>query len=209
MRWLPIGLAIWLVLMTPAQADTFDDCTACEASILNTPKAGSAACSTVCSEWFGTSRYREWVKKWMREHPRPQSIREQWMETHSPRQQLIRPPICEIAIVKEVYPAAESCRSGEEAQGSHGNTADGDYWSCSGAGAGGITYTDGIHQNGGYAYVPAMEDSRPGDRVKLCLVSREIDCPPGDDRGTVYTALNLRTHGRWRKPNSEHNCGGA
>jgi hypothetical protein len=71
MRWLPIGLALWLVLMTAAQADTFDDCTACAASILNTPKAGSGVCSTVCSEWFGTSRYREWVKQWMTEHPRP------------------------------------------------------------------------------------------------------------------------------------------
>ena len=129
MKWIQIGLAIWLAPITLAQADTFDACAACAASILNTPKSVTGACSTACSGWYGTPRYREWAEKWMLNHPAPKSIYQQWMETHTPRDQLITPPICEIAIVKEVFPAGEECRSGEEAQGRHGDTADGDYLS--------------------------------------------------------------------------------
>jgi hypothetical protein len=119
----------------------------------------------------------------------------------------VTPPRCEVTVVKAVYPAAIECRKGEVDMLAH--PEDGDLHGCYGAGASGIVYTNGKGQNGEYAYVPAMENSRPGDRVKLCLVSYMKDCPPGDDRGTWYTALNLRTHGRWHKPNASHSCGGA
>ena len=67
--------------------------------------------------------------------------------------------------------------------------------------------------NGGYqvAYeqVPEVDNSRPGDRVKICLVSIPKHCPPGDKRGRVYKTTNLRTDGSWTLPDSEHSCGGA
>jgi hypothetical protein len=60
-----------------------------------------------------------------------------------------------------------------------------------------------------YEIAPQVMRSRVGDRVKLCLVSIPKDCPPGDDQGRQYMAINLRTHGSWVLPNSEHMCGGA
>ena len=51
--------------------------------------------------------------------------------------------------------------------------------------------------------------SRPGDVVRVCLVSIPRPCPPGDKRGRVYKTTNLRTHGEWTLPDSEHSCGGA
>ena len=67
--------------------------------------------------------------------------------------------------------------------------------------------------NGGYQVsydqVPAIDHSRRGDPVKMCLVSIPHDCPPGDNRGRSYQTTNLRTHGAWTLPDSEHMCGGA
>jgi hypothetical protein len=67
--------------------------------------------------------------------------------------------------------------------------------------------------NGGYQVsydaVPEVEASRPGDPVKICLVSIPRHCPPGDKRGRVYETTNLRTMGVWKLPDSEHACGGA
>ncbi len=67
--------------------------------------------------------------------------------------------------------------------------------------------------NGGYQVsydtVPAVEASRPGDAVKICLVSIPHPCPPGDKRGRIYKTTNLRTSGSWTLPDSEHSCGGA
>jgi len=67
--------------------------------------------------------------------------------------------------------------------------------------------------NGGYQVsyetVPAIEGSRKGDRVRMCFISRPLDCPKGDDRGKIYNSTNLRTHKSWRLPDSEHSCGGA
>lgn len=60
-----------------------------------------------------------------------------------------------------------------------------------------------------YDQIPAMDDSRAGDEVKLCLVSLPKDCPPGDDRGRFYDATNLRTGESWEAPDAEHMCGGA
>ena len=61
----------------------------------------------------------------------------------------------------------------------------------------------------GYDSVPAIEHSRAGDRVRLCLVSIPQHCPKGDDRGRVYRTTNLRTHKTWKMPDSAHMCGGA
>ncbi len=67
--------------------------------------------------------------------------------------------------------------------------------------------------NGGfqvsYEKVPAIVGSRTGDRVVMCLTAIPRHCPPGDDRGRMYTVTNLRTHGTWSLPDSEHMCGGA
>jgi hypothetical protein len=67
--------------------------------------------------------------------------------------------------------------------------------------------------NGGYQVSydqePAVDRSRPGDPVRMCLVSIPRHCPPGGDRGRMYRTTNLRTRGSWTLPDSEHQCGGA
>ena len=60
-----------------------------------------------------------------------------------------------------------------------------------------------------YEYVPALYASRIGDEVLICLVSLPKDCPPGDERGKVYSGTNMRTKGSWIMPDSQHMCGGA
>ena len=71
-----------------------------------------------------------------------------------------------------------------------------------------VSFADGGYQVS-YTTIPGLKGSKAGDRVKLCLVSIPDDCPPGDDRGKVYKATNLRTHTSWEAPDSEHSCGGA
>jgi hypothetical protein len=67
--------------------------------------------------------------------------------------------------------------------------------------------------NGGvqvsYDDIPEIHRSQIGDLVTLCLVSVPEDCPPGDDRGKIYRATNLRTGESWEAPDSQHSCGGA
>jgi hypothetical protein len=69
------------------------------------------------------------------------------------------------------------------------------------------------YENGGYQVsydiIPAIQSSRRGDSVRLCLVFIPKHCPPGDARGRIYEATNLRTGGTWKAPDSEHSCGGA
>ena len=69
------------------------------------------------------------------------------------------------------------------------------------------------YDNGGgqvsYDDIPQIHRSQIGDAVKLCLVSVPEDCPPGDDRGKIYRATNLRTGENWEAPDSQHSCGGA
>jgi len=60
-----------------------------------------------------------------------------------------------------------------------------------------------------YETVEPLRRARVGDPVKLCLASIPKHCPPGDDRGREYKAVDLRTHGKWTLPDSEHMCGGA
>lgn len=71
-----------------------------------------------------------------------------------------------------------------------------------------ISYANGGHQVS-YETVPGIERSRVGDKVLLCFVSIPRSCPPGDDRGKMYTAKNLRTGETWSLPDSQHSCGGA
>lgn len=60
-----------------------------------------------------------------------------------------------------------------------------------------------------YEFIQALADSRIGDQVLLCLVSIPKNCPPGDNRGRVYSATNLRTGASWILPDAQHMCGGA
>ena len=71
-----------------------------------------------------------------------------------------------------------------------------------------VTYADGGHQVS-YDMVPGIQHSRVGDPIKLCLIQVPSNCPPGDDRGKIYRATNLRTHAAWEAPDTQHSCGGA
>jgi hypothetical protein len=71
-----------------------------------------------------------------------------------------------------------------------------------------ISYANGGYQVS-YETMPAMKASRPGDQVRLCLVSIPKHCPPGDARGRIYRATNLRSRRTWTAPDAEHGCGGA
>ena len=62
-----------------------------------------------------------------------------------------------------------------------------------------ISYANGGGQVS-YDTIPEIHRSRVGDPVRLCLVSIPEDCPPGDDRGKVYSATNLRTGESWEAP---------
>jgi uncharacterized protein len=68
-------------------------------------------------------------------------------------------------------------------------------------------------ENGGFQVSYDKEQpiihSEVGDGVLMCLVSIPKDCPPGDDRGRIYTTTNQRTNESWTLPDSQHSCGGA
>ena len=71
-----------------------------------------------------------------------------------------------------------------------------------------VEFANGLYQVS-YDQVPAVNRSRRGDPVFICLMSLPTHCPPGDDRGKLYTTTNLRTEDSWTLPDSEHGCGGA
>lgn len=71
-----------------------------------------------------------------------------------------------------------------------------------------IQFTNGGYQVS-YETVPAVEASRAGDPVRMCLVALPAHCPPGDERGKRYRVTNLRTHKSSILPDAEHMCGGA
>jgi hypothetical protein len=71
-----------------------------------------------------------------------------------------------------------------------------------------ISYVNGGVQIS-YEIIPQIHRSRVGDKVTLCLVSLPENCPPRDDRGKIYRAINLRTGESWQAPDSQHMCGGA
>jgi hypothetical protein len=60
-----------------------------------------------------------------------------------------------------------------------------------------------------YENLSAIVASRKGDKVYVCLIAFPTDCPPGDNRGRVYTTTNLRTMESWTLPDAENTCGGA
>ena len=60
-----------------------------------------------------------------------------------------------------------------------------------------------------YDQIEAVDQSRAGDPVRLCLVAIPKNCPKGDNRGYKYRTTNLRTHKSWTLFNSSHMCGGA
>ena len=70
-----------------------------------------------------------------------------------------------------------------------------------------------IYKNGivgeSYDTVKAITRAKVGDKITLCLTSIPKGCPPGDDRGRFYSALDHRTKGKWNLPDAEHMCGGA
>jgi hypothetical protein len=71
-----------------------------------------------------------------------------------------------------------------------------------------ITFSNGISLVS-YDAVPQAVASKPGDRVRMCLESVPEDCPPGDERGKIYSVTNLRTRKKFTLPDSQHQCGGA
>jgi hypothetical protein len=71
-----------------------------------------------------------------------------------------------------------------------------------------VEFANGLYQVS-YDQVAAVNQSRRGDRVFVCLMRLPDRCPPGDVRGKLYTTTNLRTEDSWTLPDSEHGCGGA
>jgi hypothetical protein len=71
-----------------------------------------------------------------------------------------------------------------------------------------ISFVNGGYQVS-YDQEAAVDSSRPGDPVRMCLVSIPRNCPPGDNRGREYKTTDLRTRRSWSLPDSEHACGGA
>ena len=71
-----------------------------------------------------------------------------------------------------------------------------------------VAFANGLYQVS-YDQVPAVNQSRRGDPVFVCLMRLPDHCPPGDVRGKLYTTTNLRTEESWTLPDSEHGCGGA
>jgi uncharacterized protein len=59
-----------------------------------------------------------------------------------------------------------------------------------------------------YETVPEIEASRPGDRVLLCYIDRDHDCPLGTIQILTFTATNLRLHQSWTLANSTRSCRG-
>lgn len=108
-------------------------------------------------------------------------------------------PICETFIVKEVYrvPPADEPNGAESSSLSftHGSRI---------FGVGNMGWV-----NTPYSRTPALEHSRPGDSVLVCLVKYYADCPKGDDRGRTFSVKNLRTGAKFEAMNGSHICGGA
>ncbi len=114
-----------------------------------------------------------------------------------PREKKVSPPVCSMTRIAEI-----SARIGEEINGKFVPANPKEVGTA-------IRYANGV-SGVSYDYVAAIsERSRVGDKINLCLVSRYIGCPQGDDRGKTYAATNLRTREKWSLPNAQHICGGA
>ncbi len=53
------------------------------------------------------------------------------------------------------------------------------------------------------------QDFIKGDKVKICLIAVPVECPPGDDRGKVYSVTNYKNKKSFKGIDSWHSCGGA
>jgi len=71
-----------------------------------------------------------------------------------------------------------------------------------------VEYTDG-HSQVSYDTSRVVHAFRVGDPIRLCVVDLPGHCPPADDRGIGFVAINGRTGGRWKASDAEHGCGGA
>lgn len=71
-----------------------------------------------------------------------------------------------------------------------------------------VQYTDG-HSQVSYGSSRMAQAFRVGDPVRLCVTDLPGHCPPADDRGIGFVAINGRTGGRWKASDAEHQCGGA
>lgn len=71
-----------------------------------------------------------------------------------------------------------------------------------------IRFADAVRQVS-YDREPAVLSSHMGDPARVCLIEIPKGCPPGDNRGRVYSATNVRTGEEWELPDSSHECGGA
>ncbi len=60
-----------------------------------------------------------------------------------------------------------------------------------------------------YDRVGAAEDQRPGDRVQICVVSRPMDCHPGDRRGSLFRVHDPGRGTSFMIVDAQHGCGGA
>jgi uncharacterized protein len=118
-----------------------------------------------------------------------------WLRRGAPRPPSALPARvgdCALTAVKQVGTRLEDGQTGQQIPGSGSAVAE----------------ADGGYQVS-YDTIPAIEASRPGDPVLVCLISIPRGCPPGDDRGRNYAVGNLRTLGAWQAPDAEHMCGGA
>ena len=71
-----------------------------------------------------------------------------------------------------------------------------------------VGYTDG-HSQVSYDTSRVVRAFHVGDPIRLCVTDLPGHCPPTDDRGIGFVAINGRTGGRWEASDSEHGCGGA
>ena len=71
-----------------------------------------------------------------------------------------------------------------------------------------ITLINGVY-GVSYDQEPRVNRARRGDPVMTCLAKLPRHCPPGDQRGKLFTTTNLRTQESWTLPDAEHGCGGA
>jgi uncharacterized protein YecT (DUF1311 family) len=123
------------------------------------------------------------------------SVQLAWLRSGAPRPPSALPTrvgACALTSVKQVTTRLQDGRTGQEVPDSGSAVAE----------------ADGGYQVS-YDMIPAIQASRRGDPVLVCLASIPQGCPPGDNRGRNYAVGNLRTLGAWWAPDAEHMCGGA
>jgi hypothetical protein len=126
-----------------------------------------------------------------------------------PREVNVVPPKCYSASVAKVHRADYVPPREEEPV----QDRPGEFHRC-GACAGSMEYARhhpviGSGHVTAYRRIVAMEQSRPGDKLTVCLVRKYVNCPKGDDRGRTYVVKNHRTGRTWEGHDASHICGGA